>query len=95
LSLSIKRVEGQVLPRRDIGLTDAGDGTTGDLDSMPELGLSEDVFATEAPAGYEPPATETENAVEQDDLVTSEPAAPDASVEQAAAPPEASDEPTT
>src|SRR6185437_8448531 len=40
LSLSIKRVEGQVLPRRTEGLTDAGD-----LEDMPELGLSEDVFA--------------------------------------------------
>src|SRR5436190_1077450 len=38
LSLSIKRVEGQVLPRRTI--TDAGD-----LENVPELGLSEDVFA--------------------------------------------------
>src|ERR671939_223843 len=41
LSLSIKRVEGQVLPRRSVeGLSDAGD-----LEDMPELGLSEDVFA--------------------------------------------------
>src|SRR5881398_3748393 len=39
LSLSIKRVEGQVLPRRTEGVT------SGDLDDMPELGLSEDVFA--------------------------------------------------
>jgi small subunit ribosomal protein S1 len=38
LSLSIKRVEGQVLPRRPIA--DAGD-----LENVPELGLSEDVFA--------------------------------------------------
>ena len=45
LSLSIKRVEGQVLPRRTEGLT----GDAGDLEDMPELGLSEDVFA-EAPA---------------------------------------------
>jgi small subunit ribosomal protein S1 len=40
LSLSIKRVEGQVLPRKTDGLGDAGD-----LEDMPELGLSEDVFA--------------------------------------------------
>jgi small subunit ribosomal protein S1 len=39
LSLSVKRVEGQVLPRRDAG------ATAGDLDDVPELGLSEDVFA--------------------------------------------------
>jgi small subunit ribosomal protein S1 len=39
LSLSIKRVEGQVLPRRTEGVT------SGDLEDMPELGLSEDVFS--------------------------------------------------
>src|SRR5919204_4276708 len=39
LSLSVKRVEGQVLPRRDAR------ATAGDLDDVPELGLSEDVFA--------------------------------------------------
>src|SRR5919107_716688 len=39
LSLSVKRVEGQELPRRTI------EGDAGDLDDMPELGLSEDVCA--------------------------------------------------
>jgi len=43
LSLSVKRVEGQVLPRRSI------EGDAGDLDDMPELGLSEDVFAERGP----------------------------------------------
>ena len=43
LSLSIKRVEGQVLPVRPIVPPENGD--TADLDNMPELGLSEDVFA--------------------------------------------------
>ncbi|HEY4829948.1 MAG TPA: 30S ribosomal protein S1 [Solirubrobacteraceae bacterium] len=43
LSLSIKRVEGQVLPVRPI--TAPTDGEAGDLDNVPELGLSEDVFA--------------------------------------------------
>src|SRR5438874_7021491 len=43
LSLSIKRVEGQVLPVRPIVPPDNGDAA--DLDNMPELGLSEDVFA--------------------------------------------------
>jgi small subunit ribosomal protein S1 len=47
LSLSIKRVEDQVLPRRTL-TSDAGD-----LEDMPELGLSEDVFA-EAPAAEAP-----------------------------------------
>ncbi len=40
LSLSIKRVEGQVLPVRPIVPP-----TEADLDDVPELGLSEDVFA--------------------------------------------------
>ena len=43
LSLSIKRVEGQVLPVRPIVPPAEGDAT--DLDDVPELGLSEDVFA--------------------------------------------------
>src|SRR6201987_5405781 len=43
LSLSIKRVEGQVLPVRPIVPPAEGDAT--DLDDMPELGLSEEVFA--------------------------------------------------
>jgi small subunit ribosomal protein S1 len=43
LSLSIKRVEGQVLPRR---VLEGEEGeASGDLENMPELGLSEDVFA--------------------------------------------------
>ena len=45
LSLSIKRVEGQVLPVRPIAAPT--DGDAGDLDNVPELGLSEDVFAGE------------------------------------------------
>jgi small subunit ribosomal protein S1 len=45
LSLSIKRVEGQVLPVRPIVPPENGD--TADLDNVPELGLSEDVFAGE------------------------------------------------
>jgi small subunit ribosomal protein S1 len=42
LSLSIKRVEDQILPRRDRQEAEAS--SAGDLDDMPELGLSEDVF---------------------------------------------------
>jgi small subunit ribosomal protein S1 len=45
LSLSIKRVEGQVLPVRPILPP-----TEADLEDMPELGLSEDVFASEGVA---------------------------------------------
>ncbi len=44
LSLSIKRVEGQELPVHRSG-GEAGAGEAGDLDDMPDLGLSEEVFA--------------------------------------------------
>jgi small subunit ribosomal protein S1 len=44
LSLSVKRVEGQVLPRHIEGPQAVPEGP-GDLDDVPELGLSEDVFA--------------------------------------------------
>jgi small subunit ribosomal protein S1 len=44
LSLSVKRVEGQELPIRSI------EGDAGDLDDMPELELSEDVYPEGAPA---------------------------------------------
>src|SRR5256885_5713185 len=43
LSLSIKRVEGQILPVRPIEAP--VDGDAADLDNVPELGPSEDVFA--------------------------------------------------
>ncbi len=45
LSLSIKRVEGQVLPVRPI--EPPTDGDAGTLDDVPELGLSEDVFSAD------------------------------------------------
>jgi small subunit ribosomal protein S1 len=60
LSLSIKRVEGQVLPVRPIVPP-----TEADLDDVPELGLSEDVFASEpdsAPEASEPEPAELEPA---------------------------------
>jgi small subunit ribosomal protein S1 len=60
LSLSIKRVEGQVLPlRQPEGDLEAGaeDGAAG-LDDVPELGLSEDVFAGEPAAPAEEPQAE-------------------------------------
>jgi small subunit ribosomal protein S1 len=50
LSLSIKRVEGQVLPVRPIVPP-----TEADLEDMPELGLSEDVFSDSAPQGSAAP----------------------------------------
>ncbi len=75
LSLSIKRVEGQELPRR------TGAEITTDLDDVPELGLSEDVFAS-AEASAAPvaePAAEEAAAPEAEEA-----AAPEA--EEAAAP---------
>ena len=55
LSLSIKRVEGQVLPMRE-GAAPIEPGEEGsNLDDVPELGLSEDVFSGE-PASQAPEA---------------------------------------
>ncbi|MFL5823886.1 MAG: S1 RNA-binding domain-containing protein, partial [Solirubrobacteraceae bacterium] len=56
LSLSIKRVEGQELPVRPI--VPPTESEAGDLDHVPELGLSEDVFASENPAAEDVPAEE-------------------------------------
>jgi small subunit ribosomal protein S1 len=59
LSLSVKRVEGQVLPLRTPTETelateeDPVGGEAGDLDDLPSLGLSEDVFAEQAPVDAE------------------------------------------
>jgi small subunit ribosomal protein S1 len=65
LSLSTKRVEGQVLPLATSGAPgpSAPVEGAGDLDDVPELGLSEDVFAEEAPA---PAAPESEAPAEVD-----------------------------
>jgi len=46
LSLSVKRVEGQVLTPKVLPPEEQG---AGDLDDLPELGLSEEVFAPPAP----------------------------------------------
>src|SRR5215208_414451 len=82
LSLSIKRVEGQVLPQRDtMAPTETSDGGAGDLENVPELGLSEDVFSNAPEA--EAPAAEVEE----------EPAAPDAAVEEAASEDEPEEQP--
>ncbi len=62
LSLSVKRVEGQVLPVRPIS-EEAASGA--DLDNVPELGLSEDVFAgaeQTSDIGDEPDANATSDA---------------------------------
>ena len=61
LSLCVKRVEGQVLPLRSPSVrrrpTEAGGGEAATLGDVPRLGLSEDVFAEQAPAEEPPPAS--------------------------------------
>jgi len=74
LSLSIKRVEGQVLPVRPI--EPASDTS---LDDVPELGLSEDVFATDEPATVEDAALADEPATVADAALAEEPALADES----------------
>jgi small subunit ribosomal protein S1 len=72
LSLSIKRVEGQVLPVRPITPPAEGDEAgAGNLDDVPELDLSEDVFA--APNGEpEAPAAESDGAAAEEVDASSE-----------------------
>jgi small subunit ribosomal protein S1 len=87
LSLSIKRVEGQVLPVRPI--TAPTDGEAGDLDNVPELGLSEDVFA-----GDDQPLPAEDGAVsdEVDDAAASDEAEDSAASDEADEPTEAEPE---
>ena len=77
LSLSIKRVEGQVLPVRPIEPPPEGAGS---LDDVPELGLSEDVFA---------PGEPVDDVAEPVDPAAESVAAPDEPVDVAAEPAEA------
>jgi small subunit ribosomal protein S1 len=76
LSLSIKRVEGQVLPRRPIA--DAGD-----LENVPELGLSEDVFAAQGEMAEAPPEAPEAEAAEAEAPEAAE-VAPEAEAAEAA-----------
>jgi small subunit ribosomal protein S1 len=71
LSLSIKRVEGQVLPVRPI--QPPTESEAGDLEDMPELGLSEDVFASTEVS--EAPAPAAEEAPEEPVVEVEAPAA--------------------
>jgi small subunit ribosomal protein S1 len=72
LSLSIKRVEGQVLPVRPIQPPE-GDGS---LDDVPELGLSEEVFGDDgldaAGAEFEPASTAVAAEAETEALAEAE-----------------------
>jgi small subunit ribosomal protein S1 len=94
LSLSIKRVEGQVLPVRPIEPPAEGDTS---LDDVPELGLSEDVFAigevqpaAQAPDTEDAAPTETAPAEEAETAPPAEEAeaAPPAEEAEAAPPAE-------
>jgi small subunit ribosomal protein S1 len=70
LSLSIKRVEGQILPLREIEGEAGADGAS--YDDVPELGLSEDVFAGDGVAPEQPQA-EAETAAPEADAVADMP----------------------
>jgi small subunit ribosomal protein S1 len=84
LSLSIKRVEGQVLPVRPI--EPPADGSAGSLDDVPELGLSEDVFSV-SEAG-----TPEAEAITDTEAETEAPAVTEASVDTGEAPAETAEE---
>jgi small subunit ribosomal protein S1 len=75
LSLSVKRVEGQVLTPKVLAPEELAEGA-GDLDDLPELGLSEDVFADVVRESVpEPPeaAAATDEGVLLGDAVAAEP----------------------
>jgi small subunit ribosomal protein S1 len=93
LSLSAKRVEGQILP---LGGGDGAppppppeDGEAGSLDNVPELGLSEDVFADppaeEAPVAEVPTEAPTEEPTEEP--ATEQPPSEEPPADEAAAEP--------
>lgn len=77
LSLSIKRVEGQILPSeiraREAGLPAPGEAaaaaaSAGDLDDVADLGLSEDVFAGEGDPDAAAPVAEADAATVEAEL---------------------------
>jgi small subunit ribosomal protein S1 len=82
LSLSIKRVEGQILPLRQIEPEPGAEGEVS-YDDVPELGLSEDVFAGEVGVPAEEPVAET---AEPDVAEPEADAAPEAEAEAAPEP---------
>jgi small subunit ribosomal protein S1 len=59
LSLSLKRVEGQNLPLRQIAPEGAATEEAEEVGEVPNLGLSEEVFAGDDAASGEPPAPDT------------------------------------
>jgi small subunit ribosomal protein S1 len=89
LSLSIKRVEGQILPVRPI--EPPADGVGSSLDDVPELGLSEDVFSAGEAGTPEPEATAGADAVTEPLTETEAGAAAEVSAEPVAEAPAATE----
>jgi small subunit ribosomal protein S1 len=85
LSLSLKRVEGQVLPRREVTPVEPVDEQEMGEQDVPDLGLSDEVFTPEAeaaPAEAEAPAEAVEAPVEAEpDAEAEAPAEAEAEVE--------------
>ena len=98
LSLSVKRVEGQILPSRVPEGPQAVSEGAGDLDDLPDLALSEDVFSGAAPVAAEEEPEAAAAVVEPEAAAPEAPAAePEAAAEPAApaAEPAAAAEPAT
>jgi small subunit ribosomal protein S1 len=90
LSLSIKRVEGQILPLRQIEPEAGAEGETS-YEDVPELGLSEDVFAGETAAPADEPVAEAEPESEASapaEVADEAPAVAEPAVEEPTAPAE-------
>jgi small subunit ribosomal protein S1 len=96
LSLSLKRVEGQVLPRREVTPVEPVDEDAVGEQEVPDLGLSDEVFTAdeateEAPPAEEAPAAEVEEApaeAEEAPAAEEEQPAPAAAAEQTEPPPD-------
>ena len=78
LSLSVKRVEGQVLEPKVLPQEPPADAGAGDLDDVPQLGLSEEFFSGEPAAAEAGDGVVGEPAAGYGDDVAGEPA-PDGS----------------
>jgi small subunit ribosomal protein S1 len=94
LSLSLKRVEGQVLPMREISPDGAGDGeeTGGELEDagdVPDVDLSEEVFSSEATSEEVASEEATSEEAASEEAPAEAPSEPEASAEEAEAPAEA------
>ena len=76
LSLSLKRVEGQVLPVRDAVPAEEGERMeSGEMENVPDLDLSEEVFSQDD--AVEPEAAGEESSPEASETGGAEPAEPD------------------